>query len=71
MTKAKTARTSRSRSTSSPAVRPAPKADDARSRNVEAFLDAAERLLVEVGHAGITTRRLAGDNKRVFVHENQ
>jgi AcrR family transcriptional regulator len=25
----------------------------------EAFLDAAERLLVEVGHAGITTRRLA------------
>jgi len=25
----------------------------------EAFLDAAERLLVEVGHGGITTRRLA------------
>src|SRR5215213_2809250 len=25
----------------------------------EALLDAAERLLVEVGHAGITTRRLA------------
>ena len=25
----------------------------------EAFLDAAERLLVEVGHEGITTRRLA------------
>jgi TetR/AcrR family transcriptional regulator len=25
----------------------------------EAFLDAAERLLVEVGHAGVTTRRLA------------
>ena len=25
----------------------------------EAFLDAAERLLVEVGHTGITTRRLA------------
>ena len=25
----------------------------------DAFLDAAERLLVEVGHAGITTRRLA------------
>ena len=25
----------------------------------EAFLDAAERLLVEIGHEGITTRRLA------------
>ncbi len=32
---------------------------DVRARNTEAFLDAAERLLVEVGHAGITTRRLA------------
>jgi AcrR family transcriptional regulator len=31
-----------------------------RARAIEAFLDAAERLLVEVGHAGITTRRLAG-----------
>jgi AcrR family transcriptional regulator len=31
----------------------------ARSRNVEAFLDAAERLLVEVGYSSITTRRLA------------
>jgi AcrR family transcriptional regulator len=31
----------------------------ARSSTAEAFLDAAERLLVEVGHAGITTRRLA------------
>jgi AcrR family transcriptional regulator len=31
----------------------------ARSEVEEAFLDAAERLLVEVGHAGITTRRLA------------
>jgi AcrR family transcriptional regulator len=61
MTKTKTARTSRSRSASSPAVRAAPKADDARSRNVEAFLDAAERLLVEVGHGGITTRRLASE----------
>jgi AcrR family transcriptional regulator len=30
-----------------------------RARAVEAFLDAAERLLVSVGHAGITTRRLA------------
>ena len=27
----------------------------------EALLDAAERLLVEVGHAGITTRRLASE----------
>ena len=27
----------------------------------EALLDAAERLLVEVGHAGITTRRLAAE----------
>jgi AcrR family transcriptional regulator len=32
-----------------------------RARAVEAFLDAAERLLVEVGHGGITTRRLAGE----------
>jgi AcrR family transcriptional regulator len=31
----------------------------ARSNAEEALLDAAERLLVEVGHAGITTRRLA------------
>jgi AcrR family transcriptional regulator len=61
MTKAKAASTSRSQSTSRPTVRPAPKADDARSRNVAAFLDAAERLLVEVGHAGITTRRLAAE----------
>ena len=61
MTKSETAGPSRSRSTSRPAVRPAPAADDARSRNVESFLDAAERLLVEVGHAGITTRRLAGE----------
>jgi AcrR family transcriptional regulator len=30
-----------------------------RARAVEAFLDAAERLLIEAGHAGITTRRLA------------
>ena len=30
-----------------------------RSATAEALLDAAERLLVEVGHAGITTRRLA------------
>jgi AcrR family transcriptional regulator len=32
-----------------------------RTRAVEAFLDAAERLLIEVGYAGITTRRLAGE----------
>ena len=61
MTKTETATTSGSRSTPTPAARPAPKADDARSRNVEAILDAAERLLIEVGHSGITTRRLAGE----------
>ena len=33
----------------------------ARSSTAEAFLDAAERLLVDVGHAGITTRRLAAE----------
>ena len=32
-----------------------------RGATAEAFLDAAERLLVEVGHAGITTRRLAAE----------
>jgi AcrR family transcriptional regulator len=31
----------------------------ARSAAEEALLDAAERLLVEIGHAGITTRRVA------------
>ena len=31
----------------------------ARETNEAALLDAAERLLVDVGHAGITTRRLA------------
>jgi len=31
----------------------------ARSAAEEALLDAAERLLVDIGHAGITTRRLA------------
>jgi AcrR family transcriptional regulator len=36
-------------------------APSARSRTREAFLDAAERLLVELGHAGITTRRLAAE----------
>ncbi len=34
-------------------------AKTARSAAEEALLDAAERLLVEVGHTGITTRRLA------------
>lgn len=33
----------------------------ARSAAEDALLDAAERLLVEVGHAGITTRRLADE----------
>ena len=32
-----------------------------RNATAEALLDAAERLLVEVGHAGITTRRLAAE----------
>jgi TetR/AcrR family transcriptional regulator len=31
----------------------------ARKTTADAFLDAAERLLVDVGHAGISTRRLA------------
>jgi AcrR family transcriptional regulator len=35
----------------------------ARAQTEEAFLDAAERLLVEVGYAGITTRRLAEEAK--------
>jgi TetR/AcrR family transcriptional regulator len=35
------------------------KVSTARSAAEEALLDAAERLLVEVGHGGITTRRLA------------
>ena len=39
-------------------ARPAPRTP-ARSSAEDALLDAAERLLVEVGHAGITTRRLA------------
>lgn len=34
-------------------------AAETRSAAEEALLDAAERLLVQVGHAGITTRRLA------------
>jgi AcrR family transcriptional regulator len=53
-----------------------------RSAAEEALLDAAERLLAEVGHAGITTRRLAdeagvnhglvhyyfGSNENLLVH---
>ncbi|HEX8744004.1 MAG TPA: TetR/AcrR family transcriptional regulator [Thermoleophilaceae bacterium] len=35
--------------------------DRTRSETAEAFLDAAERLLVEVGHAGVSTRRLAAE----------
>jgi TetR/AcrR family transcriptional regulator len=41
------------------ARQPTPKSR--RSETAEAFLDAAERLLVEVGYAGITTRRLAAE----------
>jgi AcrR family transcriptional regulator len=36
-----------------------PEAKPPRGATAEAFLDAAERLLVEVGHGGISTRRLA------------
>ena len=36
-------------------------AQPSRRATAEAFLDAAERLLVEVGHAGISTRRLAAE----------
>jgi AcrR family transcriptional regulator len=37
------------------------KDEQRRSATAEAFLDAAERLLVEVGHAGVSTRRLAAE----------
>jgi AcrR family transcriptional regulator len=37
------------------------KAADGRHDVEESFLDAAERLLVDVGYAGITTRRLAAE----------
>jgi AcrR family transcriptional regulator len=37
------------------------KVNTQRRATADAFLDAAERLLVEVGHAGITTRRLAAE----------
>ena len=33
----------------------------ARNATADAFLDAAERLLIEVGHARVTTRRLAAE----------
>jgi AcrR family transcriptional regulator len=39
----------------------AAQAQPQRSTTAEAILDAAERLLVEVGHAGISTRRLAAE----------
>ena len=45
-----------------PAISQAPgSARAARKATAEVLLDAAERLLVEVGHAGITTRRLAAE----------
>jgi AcrR family transcriptional regulator len=41
-----------------------------RNQTEEAFLDAAERLLIDVGHAGITTRSLAqaADANQGLVH---
>jgi AcrR family transcriptional regulator len=47
-----------------------PPASVARQQTEEAFLDAAERLLVSVGHAGITTRALAeeADANHGLVH---
>jgi AcrR family transcriptional regulator len=39
--------------------RPAP--TPARKEATEALLDAAERLLIQVGHAGVTTRAVAGE----------
>ena len=45
-----------------PSTQPTPApTQPARSATADAFLDAAERLLIEVGHAGITTRRLAAE----------
>jgi len=38
-----------------------PTARTRRTETAEVFLEAAERLLVEVGYAGITTRRLAAE----------
>ncbi|MGH2877998.1 MAG: TetR/AcrR family transcriptional regulator [Solirubrobacteraceae bacterium] len=47
-------------------ARPKPTADgpSIRETNVEAFLDAAERLLVKEGAAGISTRQLAAEAKQ-------
>jgi AcrR family transcriptional regulator len=47
-----------------------PQASLARQQTEEAFLDAAERLLVSVGHTGITTRALAeeADANHGLVH---
>jgi AcrR family transcriptional regulator len=41
-----------------------------RNQTEEAFLDAAERLLIDVGHAGVTTRNLAqtADANQGLVH---
>src|SRR5215216_4807246 len=41
-----------------------------RNHTEEAFLDAAERLLIDVGHAGVTTRSLAqaADANQGLVH---
>jgi len=61
---------------------PATQKTTARTAAEEALLDAAERLLAEVGHAGITTRKLAeeagvnhglvhyyfGSNENLLVH---
>jgi AcrR family transcriptional regulator len=45
-------------------------ATEARNQTEEAFLDAAERLLIDVGHAGVTTRSLAqaADANQGLVH---
>jgi AcrR family transcriptional regulator len=45
-------------------------AQTSRNQTEEAFLDAAERLLIDVGHAGVTTRSLAqtADANQGLVH---
>jgi AcrR family transcriptional regulator len=48
----------RARPVAEAAVRTAPQ-PSARAETEDAFLDAAERLLIDVGYAGISTRRLA------------
>jgi AcrR family transcriptional regulator len=47
-----------------------PKVSGTRAETEDAFLDAAERLLIEVGYSGITTRRLAeeADANHGLVH---